>query len=191
MKILGLNASHREKSNSGLMLSKALGVCSQKGFDVEQVDLFDKDIRFCTVCDACKGGFKCSLDDDVFPLLEKMAAADGILVSTPTYFGGVCGRLRALFDRSLPLRRSGLMLSGKTGAALAVGGSRNGGQEHTIQQIHLWMLIHEMRVVGDKKTAHFGGIVTAREPESALDDGWGMKTVENTAYNLCETLKKG
>jgi multimeric flavodoxin WrbA len=123
-------------------------------------------------------------------VLQKMSDADAIIVGSPTYFGCVSGRLKALFDRTLPLRRQGNMLKDKVGAAIAVGGSRNGGQEHVIQQIHAWMLIQEMTVVGDKKTAHFGGIAVGRNPGDALKDEVGVETVVNTALKVVEALDK-
>lgn len=189
MRVIGLNGSHRREGNTGIMLAAALEVCESNGFDVEQVDLVDKDIGYCTVCDACKKAYTCTVADDVIDVLDRLIAADGILVASPVYFGGVTGRLRAFYDRTLPARRNGMRLSGKVGAALSVGGSRNGGQEYAIHEIQKWMLIHEMTVVGDKQTAHFGGICTARNPGSVKDDAEGMKTVLNTAENLCERLK--
>jgi multimeric flavodoxin WrbA len=189
MKVLGINGSHRRNGNTKLMLEEALKVCSGSGFKVKQIDLVDNDIKFCTVCDACKGEYTCPLDDDVMEILEEMKSSDAIIVGSPTYFGGVSGKLRALFDRTLPLRRNGMMLAGKIGGALAVGGSRNGGQEHTIQQIHAWMLIQEMTIVGDRKTAHFGGICWAHKPGSVIEDKEGLETVVNLAEKICAKLE--
>src|SRR4030042_1000083 len=122
-------------------------------------------------------------------MIEALDDADANIVGSPVYFGGISGRLSAFFDRTLPLRRNGMKLAGKIGAALAVGGSRNGGQEFTISGIHHWMLIHEMTVVGDKKTAHFGGICVGRNPGDAMKDEAGVQTVENTAERVVEELK--
>ncbi|MFC2162539.1 flavodoxin family protein [Candidatus Altiarchaeota archaeon] len=189
MKVLGINASHRKDGNSRAMVEAALETCTDNGLETELIDLADKDIGFCTVCDACKKGYTCSQDDDVMDILDAMRAADAIMIASPTYFGGVSGRLRALLDRTLPLRRNDMMLAGKIGGALACGGSRNGGQEYTIQQIHAAMLIHEMMVVGDKGTAHFGAITTARAKGQVVEDEVGMKTVVNLAQNICDKLK--
>jgi multimeric flavodoxin WrbA len=82
------------------------------------------------------------------------------------------------------------MLKDKIGAAIAVGGSRNGGQEQVVEQIHSWMLIQEMTIVGDKKTAHFGGIAVARNLGDALKDEPGVETVVNTALKIAETLER-
>ncbi|MFH1403625.1 MAG: flavodoxin family protein [Candidatus Altiarchaeota archaeon] len=189
MKVLGINGSHRKDGNTSVMVCKALEVCVKNGLETEQVDLVDYDVRYCTVCDACRKEYACSQEDDGIGLLDRMRGADAIIIASPTYFGGVSGRLRTLFDRTLPLRRNGMMLSGKIGGALAVGGSRNGGQEYVIHQIHAAMLIHEMMIVGDSRTAHFGGIATAHAPGSVLDDDVGMTTVLNLAENICARLR--
>jgi multimeric flavodoxin WrbA len=67
---------------------------------------------------------------------------------------------------------------------MVIGGSRNGGQELTIQTIHSWMYIHGMAVVGD--AGHFGGI--ALKPFES--DKEGLKTVKDTANMLCDTLSR-
>lgn len=189
MKVLGLCGSHRS-GNTELMVKKALEVCKSNGLEVDYVALAGLEVEYCTDCGVCKTAFACPLEDDVMGVLKKMVDADALVVGSPTYFGGVSGKLKALFDRTLPLRRQGYMLKGKVGAALAVGGSRNGGQELVVQQIHNWMLLQEMIVVGDKKTAHFGGICVARNPGDVLKDEVGLETVVNTALKVAETLER-
>ena len=114
---------------------------------------------------------------------EKMREADGIIVASPVYMGNYPAQLKALFDRSVLLRRKNFALKNKVGAALSVGGSRNGGQEKTIQSIHDWMHIHGMIIVGDD--AHFGGIAWNPVEEDAV----GMQTVRDTAAKLCDALE--
>lgn len=190
MNVVAVNGSHRRASNTSQMVGRALEVCESHGAEVEEIDLVEKDIGFCTTCGRCKDGFTCSIDDDVMDILETLSKADGIIIASPTYFGDTTSRLKALMDRSLPLRRNGFMLKGKYGAALAVGGSRNGGQELTVKMIHAFMLIHGMAVVGDVKNPHFGGICTAHKPASVVEDVQGMETVESAANNLMFHLKK-
>jgi len=190
LKVLGISGSHRGEGNTVDLVEKALSVCEEKGFEVEFVSLADKSIGFCTDCGRCRGSFECSIDDDVFPILEKMRDADALIVGSPAYFASVSGRLKTLFDRTLPLRRNAMMLSGKVGACVSVGGSRNGGQEFVVRDITNWMLLHEMIVVSDKKTAHFGGIAVGRNPPDALQDEVGLKTVVNVSEKVCETLDR-
>lgn len=189
MKVLGLCGSHRS-GNTELMVRKALEVCKSNGLETDYVALAGLRIEFCTGCGVCKNALDCSIKDDVMGVLKKMLDADALVVGSPTYFGCVSGKLKTLFDRTLPLRRQGYLLKGKVGAALAVGGSRNGGQELVVQQIHSWMLLQEMMVVGDRKTAHFGGICVARNNGDVLKDEVGLETVVNTALKVAETLEK-
>jgi multimeric flavodoxin WrbA len=172
------------------LVEKALSVCRERGCETEFVSLASLKIGFCTSCGSCRKSFTCSIKDDVFPILEKMRDADALIVGTPTYFAQVSGRLKAFFDRTIPLRRNGMMLSGKVGGAIAVGGSRNGGQEKAASGIIDWMLLNEMVVVSDKKTAHFGGIAVGREPGDALKDEAGVATVVNLSEKIVETLER-
>ena len=189
MNVVGINGSHRTEGNTQYLVHKALEVCADNGLEIKQIDLNLLDIGFCKDCNICNEDYSCSIGDDCMDILEVLGSADAIIAASPTYFGGISGRLRTLFDRTLPLRRNNMMLAGKIGGAIAVGGSRNGGQEYTVQQIHAWMLIHEMIVVGDAKTAHFGGIATGRDPGDVSNDQTGMKTVINLAEKIVKTLK--
>ena len=66
MKIIGINTSPRENSNSKIALEKALGTAESKGADVKIFDLNNMNIKTCQACDYCvehKG--ECSLDDDM------------------------------------------------------------------------------------------------------------------------------
>jgi multimeric flavodoxin WrbA len=190
MKILGISGGHRLGGNTDGLVEKALSVCRERGCETEFVSLASLKIGFCTSCGSCRKSFTCSIKDDVFPILEKMRDADALIVGTPTYFAQVSGRLKAFFDRTIPLRRNGMMLSGKVGGAIAVGGSRNGGQEKAASGIIDWMLLNEMVVVSDKKTAHFGGIAVGREPGDALKDEAGVATVVNLSEKIVETLER-
>jgi len=190
MKILGISGSHRDGGNTDLLVKKALKVCEKEGLETDFISLSNSNIEFCTHCDTCKESpHTCPIADDVAEILEKMRNSNAIIIGSPTYFASVSGRLKALFDRTLPLRRDKYQLTGKPGGAISVGGSRNGGQEFTTNQIRNWMLLHEMIVVADKTTAHFGGIAVGRNPGDALEDKIGLQTVENLALKICETLK--
>jgi multimeric flavodoxin WrbA len=117
-------------------------------------------------------------------VLSSMQRADGIIIASPVYFGSITAQLKAVFDRTIPLRRQGLRLKDKVGCAVSVGGSRNGGQEKALETVHAWMHIHGMIVVGDD--AHFGGIAV----RPAAEDRIGRKTVVASANKLCDLLER-
>lgn len=165
MKILGISGSPRVDGNTSQLVKEALKTCSEKGANTQFISLAGKKIMFCDNCDTCAGGkTPCPKKDDTVPILDAMTQADAIIIGSPTYFGSVSGQLKTLFDRTIPLRKKNFTLSGKIGGAIAVGGSRNGGQENVVRDIQNWMLIHGMVVVADRETAHFGGIAVGRNP---------------------------
>jgi multimeric flavodoxin WrbA len=193
MKILGISGSLRKKGNTSILIKRALDVCKDNGaYEVEFLSLADFEIKYCDDCNHCieENKFRCPIDDDVPKILEKMIQADALIIASPVYFSSISGKLKVLFDRTLPLRRNKCKLGGKIGGAIAVGGSRNGGQEFTIREIHNWMLLQEMIIISDKKTAHFGGICVGRKEGDVLKDEIGLKTVENLALKVIETLNR-
>lgn len=158
--ILGINGSPR-KANTELMLDEALAAAAGKtGAATEKINL-----RRLTI-NPCLGCFKCTTPggededagcrvfrDDMDLLLPKLAACTGLIIASPVYFGGVTAQLKAFMDRTEPLLRYGvgrwkLGLRNKIGAAIAVGGNRNGGQEATINAIHHFFFIQDLLVVG-------------------------------------------
>jgi len=184
MKITGISGSPNAGGNNEKIIDLALGIAKEKGFKTEKIFLSKLKVLPCDDCGACKKEKGCPIDDDMAGIYEKLESSDAIIVSSPVFFGSVSAQVKALFDRSIVLRRNGFLLKGKVGAAVAVGGSRNGGQEFTIQAIHSWMHIHGMIVVGDM--SHFGGI--AFKPVDS--DEVGLKTVKDTVNMMCETLTR-
>ena len=183
MKILGISGSPKAGQNNDTLINKMLDIASKRGFETDAVFISSSKIAPCTACGVCAKGERCVIDDDMQPVYDKLVEADAIVVSSPVYFGTMTAQLKALCDRSVVHRRQGFKLSNKLGAAMAIGGSRNGGQEKTIQTIHEWMHIHGMIVVGDG--GHFGGIL--KKP--AAQDEEGMKTAVDTINKVCDVLE--
>ncbi|MEA1863694.1 MAG: flavodoxin family protein [Euryarchaeota archaeon] len=184
MKIAGISGSPRKNENSEQLINTALDIAEDRTFEVDRIFLSEQTISPCTACYACNSAKRCAIEDDMTRIYPRLESADAILVASPAYFGCVTAQLKALFDRTLMLRKQGMLLSNKIGGAIAVGGSRNGGQEKTVQAIHDWMHIHGMIVVGDN--SHFGGIVYA----PAESDLIGMQTVVDTIGKICDLLER-
>jgi len=79
--------------------------------------------------------------------LEKMYAADAIILGSPTYFAGITPELKALIDRAgFVALANGGALSGKIGAAVVA--VRRGGATHVFDTINHMFLISSMIVPG-------------------------------------------
>jgi len=189
MKVLGICGSHRKESTTMFFLKKAMDVCEKEGLETEIVTLFDKEIGLCTVCDVCREKYDCPIKDDMQEIYDKLVSADALILASPVYYASVSGKMKNLFDRSLPLRRNGVKLRNKIGGAIAVGASRNGGQELTCEYIRTWMGLQEMIVVTDKGTAHFGGIGWVPRGTNPADDKIGIETCENLGLKISEVLR--
>jgi len=185
MKILGISGSPVKNGNNENAIDYALNRAKKNGFKTEKVTLAKKDLNGCIACNQCKKQKgTCSINDVMETIRPKLIEANAIIISSPVYFGSLSSQTKSLFDRTLPLRRNNFQLKNKVGAAIAIGKSRNGGQEFTIQTIHSWMHIHGMIVVGNNN--HFGGTIAVPFKEDSI----GKKTVDDTVDKVCELLKK-
>jgi multimeric flavodoxin WrbA len=184
MMVLGISGSPKRAGNTEFLLGEALAVAKERKLDTQKLLCSDLNVRFCNDCGDCSKGKPCPIEDDMMNILAALQKADGIIVASPVYFGCISAQLKAVFDRTIPLRRQGLKLKDKVGCAISVGGARNGGQEKTIEAIHSWMHIHGMIVVGDD--SHFGGIAV----RPAAEDRIGRKTVVSSANKLCDLLER-
>ncbi|OPX76205.1 MAG: Iron-sulfur flavoprotein [Methanosaeta sp. PtaB.Bin018] len=184
MLVVGVSGSPRKAGNTEFLLNEALAVARERGFETEDIHCSELKIDFCTDCGDCSKGRPCPKEDDVARVLATLERADGIIVASPVYFGSITAQLKAIFDRTIQLRRQNFKLKNKIGCAITVGGSRNGGQEKALETVHAWMHIHGMIVVGDD--SHFGGIAV----RPAAEDRIGRKTVVSSANKLCDLLGK-
>ena len=99
--ILILSASGRKSGNSDLLCDQFAKGASEAGHHVEKIRLAEKRIGYCTGCYACQKLHNCVQNDDANELVEKMLAADAIVLATPVYFYSMNAQLKALIDRSV------------------------------------------------------------------------------------------
>ena len=101
-KILLLSASPRRGGNSELLCDQFILGAKEKGYPVEKIFLGDKKIGYCIACDYCKKNVGvCFQKDDMAVILEKMIAADVIVIATPVYFYTMDAQIKTLIDRTV------------------------------------------------------------------------------------------
>lgn len=123
MKIVGIQSSPRgEQSNTLKLVNAALDGAAEAGAEVESIDIAKMEINYCTACNSCHKTGVCTIKDDFEPVLEKLLAADGIVLSSPNYITNVTAQLKTLFDRS-PLVVHEQLFDGKYGLSLTTAGS--------------------------------------------------------------------
>ena len=99
--VLILSASPRKGGNSDLLCDQFMHGAKEAGNHVEKIFLRDKKINYCAGCGACQSnGGKCVQKDDMAEALDKMIAADVIVMATPVYFYTMNGQMKTLIDRT-------------------------------------------------------------------------------------------
>ncbi len=195
MKIIGISASARKNKSTHFLLEQCLNEVKyttegpEKNLEVELIDLAPLKVQGCIACDTCKKGILCSQQDDYQQLIPKLNDPEviGIIVATPVYMGCMSSQAKAFLDRTVLFRRNGFMFRNKLGGVIAVGGSRNGGQELTIQAVHAAMMIHDMIIVGDGD--HFGGAAWGNHPDGYQGDTAGIATAKNLGRRMGEIAR--
>lgn len=90
---------------------------------------------------------RCIFDDDsVNDCIQKIIAADGVIVGSPVYFGGMPGSLKCLMDRVF--YDSKRLFSYKPAAAVVT--CRRGGASTAFDAINKYFMISSMPVVSSQ-----------------------------------------
>ena len=98
MRIIAIDASPRHGVVSH-SVETAAAAAQAAGAEVERVRLYDLEIRTCTGCGMCRITDACKIGDDLPALVERIAAADGVILGTPAYFRKPEGATAAFLDR--------------------------------------------------------------------------------------------
>lgn len=150
MKAIAINGSPRKGGNTEILLQKVLAPLAQAGWETEIIQVGGKNIRGCMACNRCfetKDG-RCIRKDDLFnDCMEKILAADAVILGSPTYFASVTAEMKALLDRTgfVAFANNGL-LRGKIGAAVVA--VRRGGGTGVFDIINHMFLMSGMIVPG-------------------------------------------
>jgi multimeric flavodoxin WrbA len=100
-KVLVLSSSPRRGGNSDLLCDQFINGSKEAGQLTEKIFLKDKKINYCTGCGTCiDRGKSCPQKDDMTEVLEKMIAADVIVMATPVYFYTMSAQMKTLIDRT-------------------------------------------------------------------------------------------
>lgn len=100
-KVLILSASPRKGGNTDTLCDRFAEGAREAGNEVEKLRLGDFRIGYCTGCGCCSElGKPCPQRDDAAQLLERMIAADVLVLATPVYFYTMSAQLKTLIDRT-------------------------------------------------------------------------------------------
>ena len=188
MKVLAINGSARRDGNTSILIEAVFKELRREGIETEMIQLGGKPLRGCMACYGCfrnKNG-RCVVEDDLLnECLEKMRAADGIILGSPVYVADISAEMKALIDRAcLVSRANGNFLRRKVGAGVAA--VRRGGAIHALDTINHFFGISEMMTVGSS----YWNFAFCREIGEVLKDEEGMNTMKVLGEIMAWLIKK-
>lgn len=99
--LLILSASGRNGGNSDLLCEQFAAGAAEAGHSVMKIRISEKSFSGCIGCKTCRqNGGACIQEDDMKEILERMLAADVIVLASPVYFYSINGQLKQLIDRT-------------------------------------------------------------------------------------------
>ena len=170
------------------MIAALFKELEKEGVETEMVQLAGEHPHGCIACYQCfknKNG-RCIVDlDCINSCIEKMLAADAIVLASPTYFADVSTEMKALIDRAgMTSRANGDMFKRKLGAAIVT--QRRGGGIHAFDTMNHFFTIGQMIIVGSS----YWNIGFGREKGEVADDKEGLSVMYDLGKNIAWLLKK-
>ena len=96
-----------------------------------------------------------TLKDLVKTKAKELLDYDGIIIGSPTYYGGMAAEVKKLFDDSVSFHGQ---LEGKVGAAFSSAANIGGGNETTIIAILNAMIVQGIIIQGNPQGDHYGPV---------------------------------
>ena len=185
MKVVAFNGSPRKDGNTTLLINHLLRELEHEGIETELVQLSEKEIRGCIACFKCHENQDqhCAVKEDAAnEYIEKITAAQGIVLGSPVYFQDVTTEMKALIDRAgfvgLANRK---MYRNKVGASLAC--FRRSGGMHTVDAMNHFFLSNEVIIVGR-------ALGVGREKREVEKDEEGVQIASSLGQRMAWVLKR-
>jgi multimeric flavodoxin WrbA len=188
MKVVAFNGSAKKGGNTARLIHAVFGELHKAGIETELVELSGKSIHGCRACGACgkNKNKKCAFGDDfVNECIEKMLAADGIIIGSPTYFANATPEILSLMDRACYVARANDdMFKHKVGASVVA--VRRAGAIHVFNSLNHFFFISQMIVPGSR----YWNIGYGLQPGDVEKDREAVATMEVLGQNMAYLLKK-
>lgn len=181
MKVLVINGSPHKKGCTARALDEVIRALNADGVETELLEIGSQKLSGCQACRACKRTGKCVCDDIVNEAVEKLRAADGLLVGSPVYYASPNGTLLSFLDRLFYCMEGTLHL--KVGAAVV--SCRRGGAASAFDVLNKYFTIAGMPVVSSSYWNSVHGF-TAADVEKDLE---GLQTMRNLGHSMAFLVK--
>ncbi len=99
--VLAILGSPHKNGMTAAMLDRAVRTAEQAGYHVTKINLYDKELSFCTGCWACMNTQVCVQKDDIQEIVDLLRKSQLVILAAPVYWANVPAPVKNLFDRLL------------------------------------------------------------------------------------------
>jgi len=183
MNVIAFNGSPHPDLVTATGISVMKGELEKEGIAVEVVHVGNKMIRGCVDCKKCRSvdPRRCVVSGDIVDeCYEKMKAADGVILGSPVYYGGVAGTFKSFLDRLFypapPMRF-------KVGASVVA--LRRSGGITTFHQLNNYFNLSQMIIT----PGVYWDVIHGNTAEEVMQDEEGIQIMEVQGRNMAWLLK--
>ncbi|MCL2599802.1 MAG: flavodoxin family protein [Treponema sp.] len=182
MKVLAFNGSPHILGTVAKGISVITGELEKEGIKTETIHVGQSNVQGCVGCVECwKLGLGCIVRGDlVNEAYEKMQAADGVILGSPVYFGGVAGIFKGFLDRMF---FPGPNMRYKVGATVV--SLRRSGGIATFHQLNNYFNLAEMIVT----PSIYWDVIHGNTAEETMQDLEGLQIMKTQGRNMAWLLK--
>ena len=185
MKVVAFNGSPHKEGNTYHAIKMVAEELEKEGIEVEIIQVGDKAIRGCTACNGCMKNRdeKCVIAaDEVNEWIQKMKAADGIIIGSPVHYAAIGGAMKSFLDRAFYVANLGF-LRHKVGAAVVA--VRRSGGVTTFNQLNNYLNYTELLIPG----TNYWNVIHGFAPGEAKQDAEGCQIMRVLGQNMAWLLK--
>ncbi|MGI6152343.1 MAG: flavodoxin family protein [Christensenellaceae bacterium] len=186
MNILLLNGSPHKNGCTFTALNEVAGELNRQGIGTEFLHIGTKPVMGCIGCGKCVDDGHCFYQDDMAnECIDRLLAADGIVIGSPVYYSGPNGALCALLDRVFyaPWNNGDKSFAHKLAASVV--NCRRGGASAAFERLNQFFLNVNMVIVGSQYWNSTHGMSV----DEVKQDVEGLQTMRTLAKNMAWLLK--
>ncbi|MDR0763082.1 MAG: flavodoxin family protein [Bacteroidales bacterium] len=182
-KAVAINGSPNKEGNTHYALSLIADEFEKQDVPFSILHIGAERIKGCVACGVCKNTGNCAFATDAErSVIEQMKNADGIILASPVYFGGIAGTMKQFLDKAF--YSAGDTFAHKIGASVVT--EAHAGGSVTTESLNQYLLIRQINVIAST----YWNVVKGHTKEAIRADEEGERTMRNLAKNMIQELKR-
>lgn len=186
MNVIAINGSPKAEGNTYHTLKIVTDELEKEGISTEIIHVGNKNIQGCIACGWCyeNKNEKCVINDEVNEIIQKLKAADGIIIGSPVYYASIAGTMKSFLDRTFYVAgANGGLFRHKVGASVTI--ARRSGEVAAFDHLNHYFTLTEMFVA----SSNYWNVIHGRNPGEVLQDEEGMQTMRVLGKNMAFLIK--